>query len=964
MKPTQRKVLFAALALAALADFGVTQSPITPFNPMPLEELRSKGPASPDPTDVEAARALMTLGQLPTDATGPAIQWLVRGTPRARRLLAEAMYATTESKLLVQMLDALRSLAARDLQAEACDLAPYVAPFVHFPVPVVNDAARQCLRRLADEAAVTMALANADPWPAWFPLQDGGSKQAQFEYLEDNGRPAVMRAILLGKQLTQDLVAAYEAQQRTLRWLLGDEAILCRTALRALDITSRPGPGANMAYPGSQEQDLSVALAGVPKSTRTAIRAMLRNRLAVDWPTSLAEDLLASTELPFLNAEAQVQMQKLARLRAPGMLRRFFARDPVATAALLQQAPEPPPPDLVPILAAQLDEFPTSKAHYELLARSEAGRTALRERARTERRETALWCAISPQPSGPRVMAPFAEALLEQWRKGSQVTDSHVSHLHSYLRELPWQETGNDLYRLQSVIRKLWEQADDTRRRLYLPLLSACGRDASFAATDLFKMWVQSSSNQSPSNRTDIAEALLAAGQREFVLGKLDHFGLGALDQRDPNREKSKRLHALRLERDLIRCVNSASDEFLVRLGRLPVASPSRDGRKYWGMKYRGLLPAQRSAIAKRLLLELEETKNPEITRYLEELGGEFGGEFDASIDDAMTAFYERRRTFDQGVDPLAEAVAQATAYCLPDLLAKGMRRGVVPPRVLKNLRKAPTTARARWLAAVPDLVSVAGANPHAGFGTLLGSLWAAVGIDPSEALLPLLAEPRTVSFALHALTQLRDLPPEAIDVLAPLLDTADQGQRDLVLDLLLCQGERGLALVSNPELVPAATVGARAMFLLRQDLRRASALLHCLALHPEFLPTIETLGSSYTTDTCADWQVHRDRLLCLTARHLQASDRDWLWLATVAEAELRRQFVDSVPKQRTLSPIACGVLVELLDDEDSGVRAAACNQLLAVRERAILCRRPLSEYAAKTPEVAARVREVLDSER
>jgi HEAT repeat protein len=235
-----------------------------------------------------------------------------------------------------------------------------------------------------------------------------------------------------------------------------------------------------------------------------------------------------------------------------------------------------------------------------------------------------------------------------------------------------------------------------------------------------------------------------------------------------------------------------------------------------------------------------------------------------------------------------------------------------------------------------------------------------AAGAAPVASLVVRLGDPDTREFALAALSVLGPTATAASPHVAALLSDSLPPER---LGLAFGLGRLGADGVQrlgpfvehDPTLLPA---------LLQvlpdgDDPSRAAAARWLATLQ---LPDFTTVAAALQTalPQTRDEAAREALVFALLHCAWTPTPNDWLGLPNWDAAEVRQRLAASfAPFAR--GPLEWGVLAELLDDDNAGVRAAAAAALLAAPERVEACRRPLAEFAAKAPEeLAAKVRAAL----
>ncbi|HZN37846.1 MAG TPA: hypothetical protein VFD82_03530 [Planctomycetota bacterium] len=531
------------------------------------------------------------------------------------------------------------------------------------------------------------------------------------------------------------------------------------------------------------------------------------------------------------------------------------------------------------------------------------------------------------------------------------------------LAKLPWVPPDGELTAVAQLVEQLFDQQPSNRVAL-MSVLQAMGPAARFAADDLQRLLqTKDLGNGERPWIENAASTLLAIGIRDPVDawlrtlppdGDLNRFSVG-----------SELLYEAWATLLTERVLEATDAELAAACTR-------------WKLHARHLRPERRGAVAMRLLAHAEATGAPAMSFTQGWLVGDLGDGAHAQL----AAFFARRMALGIRPDPLSEAVASRLLPSYPDLAIKAMRDGLARiPQTLDacNFHDPAPLDKQRVAAVAADLIALAGACPDRiptaapspalpgetdpDLGTHVGGILARAGVAPLDTILPLLDEVRTRFFALALLNALGARADAAVDAVERLAASDDGRFQRQAAYSLTCLGPRGVlrlgALVDTRPQLLCFLVSA----LDSSDDVCATAASALLRLR--FEPDQQTaLKLRQRMQRCTDKKANSLVMLLLIGADQRASDEDWLKVMDFEPAVIRQRAVQALGKSAA-GPLQLGAIVELLDDPDTGVRAAALESLLATPERIATCRRPLEEFAnAAEPSVAARVREALSKQR
>jgi hypothetical protein len=835
----------------------------------------------------------------------------------------------------------LEAIAARGKDAVA--LAPRIQVFVLHPELGVREAAIACLQAIAGDRApawIAAAQQEHDPWPAWLSQQKQLVPSLAAAFVRDAKNPVWMRAHLLrGLALRSerandwvDLLDLLLDSDTDLAVAAGDFAV------RHPELWMTRGPEGVGTI---RDERVLRAFVGGIVDLRTALGGALRNALQEPWPMALIGRVL---ELPaaasgfspdgrFVWDRNGLTQLATRQLRDQGLLlpsdwyRKQLDCVPAFAMRVLLDGAGTPAPELLPQLHALAEKPQFAWLGQQVLLRAEP-----------------------TSPGGDlAALSKLVTTATQQVRAGKAVESLDLRALDN----LPWRERPEALAPLAEQIAELWHAVPATQRDGLFQLVSRMGPLAGFAVPDFAaQLTAQSVRGEI------VAQSLIDLGRQDLVRTWLQ--------QLPPERWSG--MHNPEVARLAAEC---AAEHFAARFVEAPDAAlPALWRELSRGLP--GLSAADRDAVAIRLLAYREANPAGSWVGSLVDLGPSLG---DAARTN-FAAFLARRKALPQRPDPLAEAVVCETFPALPELGTAAMRDGLV--RVVAVLGAMQANAVS------PDLVKVAnelidivdacgeradvsrGLLPVPGttdpyLGHLLGNLFARAGVAPVDAVVKKLADAPSREFALALLGELGGAAQGASLAVAALAADATQVERVQVMQVLVRLGVPGTEQAcrlaeKDPELRPLLF----AVVADGDDARRLTAA-RWLATQPSLeadrlLPALQQgLRRSKDAPTRAALT-----LLLLQQKNRVLVAKDWLGIASIEPAILRQRAVQALA-DRADGALPCGVLAELLDDVDGGVRTAAVTALLAQPERVALCRRPLEEFAAKAePEVAARIRAAL----
>jgi len=868
----------------------------------------------------------------------------------------------------------------------AAHLEPTVAAFVHHPELAVRRAAVECLLAITGPDAVAAAKQRPDPWPRWLQLQKTQTNDAGVALALDAAMPSELRARAL-RQLTRSRAREWPATAGQLSSLLlhADQSLrrgALELCMNRQDLVLSP----EGTVPRTIDANVLAAFAGGARDVRPSLAAFVRSHLELAWPTRLLQQVLEQdssanghpdTALSFLDTAALTQ-RALLELDRPGRelptawLQAFLTSHESLALHLLQRvcrtAKTPdaqarwqaPLAELMPTLADVLlpvaDVWPDL---FEAVAHTEAGRELLLQHCRDLPVERQL--AVVATAGGD--LRPFVGLLEQRVQQAMSRNKMPPEATLAILARLPWTDPGADLTTLRGLVEQLWKNPLD-RPRLG-PVLRVMGPAAHFAVDDLVSLL----QTKDRSSGESAAAMLLAIGVRDPVVAWLHTL--------PPDLQWSAEDDALELA-----WADILTSRVLAALDADLAAAFER-----WYPHARRLPPERRGAVAMRLLAHAEASGALAVPVNAGWLAGDLG----AAAEAQLAAFFARRKALGIRPDPLAETIAAPLLTNVPELAIEAMRDGLARvPQTLKEChidRQAPI-ARQRVAAVAADLIEVVAAcgdhvmtpapipeaiarrrreagsaDVHPNLGFYTGKILARAGAAPVDKILPLLDDASTRLFALVLLRELGAHAAAAAEAVARIaVKDGEPWQRDAARTLASL-GPRGLlhlgdVVATRPQLLDFL-VGA--LYSSDEDCVAAASAL--LQLH--YLPNEETSRTlRERLQHCTDRKTSSFIMMLLLGSGQPASDQDWLKVADLEPAVLRRRAVQTLGKSAT-GPLQLGAIVELLDDTDASVRAAALETLLAKPERIKTCRRPLEEFAATAEAaVATRIREALSAPR
>jgi hypothetical protein len=213
--------------------------------------------------------------------------------------------------------------------------------------------------------------------------------------------------------------------------------------------------------------------------------------------------------------------------------------------------------------------------------------------------------------------------------------------------------------------------------------------------------------------------------------------------------------------------------------------------------------------------------------------------------------------------------------------------------------------------------------------------------------VIELLDDGETQHLALRVLLGLGPKGAPALDAVEAIAASGNDGVRFLAAKVLTTIGPVGItrlgALLRQwPELV-----GVLDAVLASGEAASVSSVASVLLLAPSGLNEARAGAIRSAIARLSDNKVRALLMLALLRFANEGLDRDWLGVATLEPPVVRRRAVVGM-RSGKCTLLQLGVLAELLDDPDAGVRAAAVEALLADPAHVAACRAPLRDYALR----------------
>ncbi len=831
---------------------------------------------------------------------------LARSGDAGHRLLAEWLYAGQGPR---HVLEAIAAIGP-----QGGGLRSEVEPFVHHDQLVVRDAAMTCLMAIGGLDAVSRARALADPWPRYRRIASGSDLDELIAFVTDLAQPSQLRSQALLRLAAMARKSRPEQRRSLFDLLAAPEPQLRRVAVQACQ--SDPGALYLDGRRGALDPRVLQAFAGGARDVREPIGFLLRSSLGVvvtDARLAKMSRPLADADVLDASSLTQLALESMrSRDSSPALLQAMLATNHPMTDIVLRAQGQKAPAELVPQLIERLSR---SGGNAEVLATAllpfPDGRAAVIRNAEKlpDARRLALLIAAGAD------MFEFRDEIAVQLRAAA--IQSSSSKDFDAVAKLPWRTRTAELTEIAELVRQLWLQSP-TRRTQLLPLIGVMGAAGDFATDDLVGML------RGGGKEAELAaEALLTLGHAEPVNGWLRE--LATMPVRHSTFGPALQFAMGEVVAEL---AAEAPDEQLPQL-----FAHVRDDQH--------LSVRARTELNLRLLALAEAQGMPAFARI-----GWRRGELDAAAEPAFAAFLKRRARNGGFADSLQQQVAGHLFASYPRLCLDAVRDGLVAGAVVIN-RCAELHDVKRIAAVGNDVLDLAARGRHTGAGEAVGQMLAHLPDPPVAKVIELLDDEEARHFALRVLLGLGPKGAPALDAVEAIAASGNDGVRFLAAKVLTTIGPGGItrlgALLRQwPELV-----GVLDAVLASGDAANVSSVASVLLLVPSEPNEARAGAIRSAIARLSDNKARALLTLALLRFANEGLDRDWLGVASLEPPVVRRLAVVGM-RSGKCTLLQLGVLAELLDDPDAGVRAAAVEALLADPTHIAACRVPLRDYALR----------------